>query len=54
MNMPFSPHASEMHFKVLFRDLKASDPQIFHEGVNGGDNLLYNIKTENKATRDHL
>ena len=32
----------------------ALDPEIWHEGGNRGDKLMYNIKIENKASVDHL
>ena len=33
---------------------QGSDLQIHHERANGSDNIKYYIKTENKATTDHL
>ena len=50
----FSLHASKTHFQVQFRGFSIPDLDIWHDGGNRGDWLMYDTEIENKASVDHL
>ena len=48
--MSFSLHTSKTHFQEYSRGFLTPDYEIWHDGENRGDQLMYDIEIENKVS----